>query len=170
MGWKNVKEHYKIGHIVQVTEQGICIGSPYISNLICIRYGKPTWGKLGPSSNADLARYFSEMEADPAKLKALIDTPDTFEKSIFVYTYDGSEIQEKQCEEFGWPNVTHDGLLMYENTFSCDRDEVVRWAIRNAECSIEAITVQIDGMREDLAERQERLATRQRDLQNLTAI
>jgi len=36
MGWKNIKEHYRINHYVQVTEQGICIGSPYIHNIIVI--------------------------------------------------------------------------------------------------------------------------------------
>jgi len=36
MGWKNVKEHYRIGHSVQVTEQGVCIGSPYVHNLIVV--------------------------------------------------------------------------------------------------------------------------------------
>lgn len=30
MGWKNVKEHYQIGHIVCVTSKGLCIGSPYV--------------------------------------------------------------------------------------------------------------------------------------------
>ena len=30
MGWKNIKEHYRIGHTVHVTDKGICIGSPYI--------------------------------------------------------------------------------------------------------------------------------------------
>ena len=36
MGWKNIKEHYRIGHAVQVTDAGICIGSPYIHNIIII--------------------------------------------------------------------------------------------------------------------------------------
>ena len=36
MGWKNVKEHYRIGHSVHVTEKGICIGSSYIPDIIII--------------------------------------------------------------------------------------------------------------------------------------
>lgn len=30
MGFKNLKEHYRIKHIVQVTDAGICIGSPWL--------------------------------------------------------------------------------------------------------------------------------------------
>ena len=36
MGWKNVKEHYRIEHQVQVRAGRICIGSPYISEIIVI--------------------------------------------------------------------------------------------------------------------------------------
>jgi hypothetical protein len=122
MGWKNVKDYYRISHIVQIYDGKIIIGSPYIHDLIRVAFdGKVSWGNLGPSSNFNLSRYFREMTADPGKLKELIDTPDTFTGDLPVYTYDGAEIIEKKCEEYGWPNVTHDGCLMYENTFSPDR-------------------------------------------------
>jgi len=34
MGWKNLKEHFRIGHIVQCRDGVILIGSGYVSDLI----------------------------------------------------------------------------------------------------------------------------------------
>ncbi len=138
MGWKNVKEHYRIGHHVQVTADGICIGSSFIHNIIVISLDGAIL-KRYEGANADLARYQGEMEADQETLRRLIETPDTFSASIPVFTYDGGAIVEKQCEQLGWPNVTHAGEMMYENTFSPDRDVVVRWAKQNAQSGINCL-------------------------------
>ena len=132
MGWKNVKEHYRIGHTVQVSKGLICIGSAYVHNLIEIRLNGTFAKKEERYANEDLARYQKEMLADIAKLKELIDTPDVFERSIAIWTYNEGDIIEKQCETPEWPNVTHDGQMIYENTFSVDRSEVVEWAKENA--------------------------------------
>jgi hypothetical protein len=146
MGWKNVKEHYRIDHLVHVRNSKICIGSAYIPDIIIIgsdgtieKRDADRW-----SVNRDLDRYQKEMDADPAKLKQLVESPDTFTNSITVYTYGDGQIIEKQCEVTGWPNVTHDGELMYDNTFCVARDVVLKWALRDAEAylkrTIELIT------------------------------
>jgi hypothetical protein len=142
MAWKAIKEHYRIDHSVQVVPgKGICIGSPFVHDLLTIDpEGRVIVGKLGVRAGDKLSRYRDEMEADPAKLKDLMEQPDVFERSIAVYTYEGADIIECACEELGWPNVTHDGRMMYENTFSPDRAEVVAWAVRSARSSIEAWT------------------------------
>ena len=80
MGWKNVKDHYRIKHIVQVTEKGICIGSPYCRDLLVlnadgsIALPHPYLG----GGNEDLDRYRREIEADAAKARSLIEAPDAF--------------------------------------------------------------------------------------------
>lgn len=140
MGWKSVKEHYRIEHAVAVyPEKGICIGSPYIHDIIVISLetGQIT-RRWGEPHRDPIARYLAEMDADPAKLAELVAQADTFERSIPVYTYEGAEIVECFCEEPEWPNVTHDGRMMFENTFSTDRDQVVKWAAREARASFEA--------------------------------
>src|SRR5688572_11028530 len=128
MGWKNVKEYYRIGHTVCVTEKGICIGSPYIHDIIVIaldgkRIIKPYAD--GRRTNEDLARYQAEMDHDMGKLWELVNNPDTFEKSLPVFTYRGGEIIEKKCEAYGWPNQIHDGQMQYDNTHSRDKLKVV---------------------------------------------
>lgn len=170
MGWKNVKEHYKIGHFVQIADKGLCIGSPYVHDLIVVNAAD-----LSITANSitrregDLGRYLSEMEADKETLRQLIDTPDTFSASLTVYTYEGGKILEKQCEEYGWPNVTHDGLMMFENLFSPDIDKVVAWAKRNAEAEIELSTDALIDLKEKLAERERWLQERIDDLAELNA-
>ena len=170
MGWKNLKERYGITHIVQVTEKGICIGPPYVSDIIVVTAdGVVKAGVMGVEGNDSLQRYFNEMSADREALIAVIESEDTFAKSIPVYTYDGGEIICKQCEELGWPNVTHDGQLMYSNNFSDDKDEVVMWAKRNARAGVEITERCIEERRKDLAEKEARLAEIKAELDTLEA-
>jgi hypothetical protein len=57
MGWKSVKEHYQIKHIVQVTDKGICVGSPYIHDVIIIGLDGKVLKRDREPSNDDLNRY-----------------------------------------------------------------------------------------------------------------
>ncbi len=136
MGWKNVKEGYDIGHIVQVTDEGICIGSAFLHSILVIGLDGALKKTEDRPINANILRYQTEMMADPERLRALVTTPDTFHTSIPVYTFDDTGILEKQCEETGWPNVTHDGCVMYENTFSTDLFTIVLLARSNARSRI----------------------------------
>ncbi|MBF5091955.1 hypothetical protein F1640_18545 [Novosphingobium sp. NBM11] len=136
MGWKAIKDHYRIGHMVHVRDGLICIGSPFIPDIITLnpfgQFVKRYDPGRGWPQNDDLARYMAEIEADPEKCRELAQAEDVFATTIPVYTYDENSIIECACEELGYPNVTHDGRLMYDNTFSPDRAEVVRWAVRSA--------------------------------------
>lgn len=179
MGWKNVKEHYGITHYVQVTEKGICIGSGYVHDLLCISPtdAKREWDdrvdrsetKLGCNLSIWRPGYLGRgepfdgivkaMAADPEKLRELIDTPDTFTASIPVYTYDyDGNIVEKQCEELGWPNVTHDGTMMYENRVFATREEAVEKAQREMAAWVENATRNVAQAERDLNEQRSRLA------------
>ena len=172
MGWKNVKEHYQIGHIVQVVEgKGICIGSPYVQDLIVIGLnGAIKRNSIIVSKGDDLDKIASQMEDDPQTLRDLINSPDQFSESITVYTYDGGEILEKQCEELGWPNVTHDGCLMYGNTFSADSNKVIAWAKQNAEAGIVLFRRRLDEIDRDRLEISGLLSKCGTDLGKLNAL
>ena len=159
MGWKNVKEAYQIGHIVQVVAgKGICIGSPYIHDIIVIGMDGLIKKRDDGRANADLQRYMREFDADPEKLKRLVLSEDHFDRSVVMFTYDGGDILEKKCETPGWPNMTHDGQLMYDNTFSTDRGEIVKIAIKNAEAGVRIVTETVEQAKRDLAEREQLLA------------
>ena len=132
MGCKALKAHYGIQHIVHVVDGGaIAIGSPYLPIIILITDGDPEW-KLMPMPDGELDDVFDRMVREPDVVRALIATPDTFERAIPVWTFDyDGNIVEHACEKPGWPNTTHDGVLMYENRFSTDRSQVVAWAREN---------------------------------------
>lgn len=159
MGWKNIKEHYKIDHIVSVSDKYIYIGSQYVLGIIKIdtKYKTCKWGGSWSSSNSKLDRYYSEMNSDLNKLFELYDMPDTFEKSLPVYTYDGSDIIEEVCEVYGWPNVTHAGHVMWENTYSSSKKEVISWAKKNAKLGITLKEDKISELKNELSKYVERL-------------
>lgn len=155
MGWKNVKQHYAIEHIVHVREGAILIGSAYVSDLLSIdKDGNVTKPHAHLGDSGDLVRVRRAMEADRNKLRELIVTPDTFGPCTAVYTYDEDRIIEKQCEEFGWPNVTTDGELMYENLHFRTRAETIKKAKRNADAWLESLDRQIADRQREIDERQ----------------
>jgi hypothetical protein len=172
MGWKNVKEHYQIKHQVAVYDgEGICIGSPLCHDLIIIdRWRKTVKHTMTLRGNEDLERYWDEMHADMGLLKDLVASPDIFEKSVMVYTYEGGDILEKFCEEPGWPNVTHDGDMMYENMFSTDRDYIVERARKNAEAKVELGRESLAQLETQLAEKRAWLEKAAADLEKLNAL
>lgn len=170
MGWKNVKEYYRIEHAVQVTDAGICIGSPYIHNLIVIGLDGTLAKRDDGRCNEELRRYMAEFDADPQTLKRMVVTPDTFEKSVTVYTYDDGEILEKQCEVLGWPNVTHDGQMMYDNTHWTDRAKAVARARSNAEAWVRSCKERVATKAKELADSETMLASWEANVRKLAAI
>jgi len=172
MGWKAVKDHYRVGHLVSIhTGKGICIGSSYVHDLIRIDPTARTvqWGNLGPSRNDDLARYWEEMHADLAAFWRLVNAPDVFEKDLPVFTYEGGEVVKYLCEEYGWPNVTHDGQMMYENTFFPNAEDARAAGIRNAKARVENLQETVKRIEDDLAERRNWLAESKADLAKIQA-
>jgi hypothetical protein len=157
MGWKSVRDHYRISHMIQVRDGRICIGSPYIPDLIQIdRIGRIS-KRADDAWNAELVRYQAEFDADPDLLARLVSEEDTFANAIPVYTWEQGEILELECEELGWPNVTHCGRIMYENTFSTDRAETIRRAIKDAEAGVKAFCERAEQLRTELAQNTTRL-------------
>lgn len=125
MGWKALKDKFGIGHLVCVTEKGICIGSGYVTDLVVVHLDTGMV-KENLAFQGFLEREYPALSAaSPAEILELINAADSFSVSIPVYTYEGSQILEKYCEEPGWPNVTHDGCLMYENTFFASKDAAI---------------------------------------------
>jgi len=172
MGWKAVRDHYRIKHDVQVVEgKGICIGSPYVHDIIVISLDRGEITRVwNDDGRGELGRYVEEMRADPFKLAELVAAEDTFERSISVFTYEGGAIIEKQCEELGWPNVTHDGCMQFENTYSPDPGLVRIWAIDNAKAAIEGMRESVAEAVADLDAKRARLDRKWKDLLQLEAM
>lgn len=151
MGWKNVKEHYRIGHIVQVAKAGLCIGSPYIHDIIVVSPEGKLIKKERSTRNEDLLRYQSEIEASPDEFARLFQEPDKFERSLSVWTFKGAEIIEKHCEEYGWPNICHDGQII-DSDFCRTKEDAIRAALGHNKAHIRWTVDTLKQARERLAE------------------
>lgn len=170
MGWKNIKTHYQIGHMVHMnSSNNLCIGSGYISDIIVVSPKGEILKRYTWASNDDLGRYQREIEADPAKFRELLEAADTFTDAVTVYTYCGADILEKLCEAPGWPNITHDGCLMYDNTFSTDKTEIVARAKKEAALGVQFVRERIERIEKDLKESRADLSDLEHQVARLAA-
>ena len=147
MGWKKVKEHYGIAHIVQVetspsygNDSCIFIGSSYISDIIVIRMSDAAILKRynGGRTNDKLRALQPLLDEDSKNgtLKRLIDEPDKFGKLMPVYCIgDYRHIVAMQCEAYGYPNVTTSGKLMYNNIFVSQRRAARHYLLHRSKIS-----------------------------------
>lgn len=168
MGWKNVKQHYRIGHIVKMADNQLCIGSGYIPEIIVVSLAGEIV-KRYDRRDGDLARYQEEIEADPALFTRLMREPDKFERSIPVFSFLGCKVIEKQCEELGWPNVTHDGDVMHENTWFPTREQAIRAAKQSARSAIAGWGGAVERVKDELVRMTRELDTAKADLVALDA-
>lgn len=148
VGWKNIKEHFSIRKFVYVKGDDVWIGtlandlvgvlriSPHGS----VSIDQPAW------CNQDLQRVYDDLSSHGDKVKELLQRPDHFRSSIKVYTFNGSNISEAYCEKPGWPNNTHDGRIMFVGRYSQDRDQVIAWAIENAQYRIEKAEQELEAL------------------------
>lgn len=160
MGWKKLKNAYAIGHQVIVESGHICIGSGYVQNLAAINISTGKLVRNGTFSDF-LERNYPELAAaTPSELKALAQAPDEFEANITIFTFRDGDIIECLCEKPEYPNVTHDGRMIYESRFSTSIEEVVVWAKRDLEIWTRNLDERIEQLEKELAEtRQKRQTT-----------
>ena len=149
MSWKNVKEHYGIKHIVQIDIREkygntpcILIGSPYISDIIVIRISDAKILKRYGDGHVNglLNELQPRLDEDEKNgtLKRLIDEPDRFGQLYPAYCIeDYRHIVKMRCEEYGYPNVTTSGKLMYENTFTPDEETARKYLLHRSKVNWE---------------------------------
>lgn len=158
MGFKAIKQHYGIKHIVAIYNEEkyggdcICIGSGYVHGLIAIniKTGKVFHSSIvTPGENSEIGQLAARIMEDEKNgvLRALIDEPDTFARSLPVFTIDRWAVKAELCEEYGWPNTTHSGAIMYENTYFRTRAEAYAYLMKDTKAGIK-----YSNFRENIAE------------------
>jgi hypothetical protein len=151
MGWKAVRDHYGIDHIVSINTDGnLSISSAYISNIIVVRPDGKILEGFGKTDSKIINGLLDKFANEPGVIRSLLETPDTFSKSIPVYKCSRGVLVEKFCEKLGWPNCTHDGELMHNNVFYESKEDAVASGIRQCESWIELLDSQILQLRADL--------------------
>ncbi|WP_315922409.1 hypothetical protein [Mesorhizobium sp. SP-1A] len=172
MGWKAIKEHYEIKHNVHVRGGLITIGSAYVPDIIAFDFEGKIHKKddLFVREGNELDRVYKALVSDPELLLKLIRQEDVFERSIRVYSYEGAEITEHFCEELGWPNLTHDGQMMYNNRFTTDRNEAIEWALEDAESAVEWEDKRLGDLQKEIEETKTRRDRYAANIETLKAL
>lgn len=149
MGWKTFKQHFKVEHLVTLADGFINIGSGYINDLVRINMSTGAVIHNQTFNNFLRNNYPNILEATPKDILALIHAEDRFSNSIPVYTYNrDGEIVEKLCEETGWPNVTHDGQMMYENSFFSTKEVAAKQCQKEMLSAISSLSASLKDLEE----------------------
>ena len=93
---------------------------------------------ITPGENSEIGQLAARIKADEKNgvLRALIDEPDTFARNLPVFTIDRWAVKEELCEEYGWPNTTHSGAIMYENTYFRTRAEAYAYLLKETKAGV----------------------------------
>jgi len=125
----------------------ICIGSAMCSDLISVdintlkvKYALDTFND-GRASLKDKKLMFiwdklHELIASD-EIRDIVIGKDTIENPLPVFTVKGGELIESATEEYGWPNVDDNGILMYENTHFPTKEQAIEYGIKKYETKIE---------------------------------
>lgn len=171
MGFKAVKTHYEIEHFVYISEGNLHIGSAYIPDIVVVQ-PDGTVVKLydGWTSDTLLSGYAEKIEADPELFSRLFAQEDQFDADIPVFSSRGAEIIESKCEALGWPNVTHDGELMHDNTHFTTREEAIANAREGATTWVERLEERLEEAKLVVAKEEQMLAEWRNNLAALEAM
>lgn len=140
MGLKSLVLEFGIRYIVQkikcskTDKEYIAIGSILCPEIIIIDEGyKVRWGNLG-SRDDKLGELYDKLDKaeNDGSLKRIIEEKDNVNNVITVYTYKKGKVVKTYCEELGWPNLTVDGWIMFENTYFTDRKDALNECRKDA--------------------------------------
>ena len=125
MGWKNIKSHYEIDHIVHINNDGnICIGTIKIPEIIVIdKCGKII--KPYNMFNNTLLSHQDDIKANPMLFVRLFMSPDVFKEELTTFYYFTDEALH---EAVGYVHdsyaLTKSGSLINAN-FSINKDKSI---------------------------------------------
>lgn len=164
MGWKVFKDKFGIKHNIDSDGDFLLIGSGMVSNLVTVNVKTGKVAENSTFSGLILKNYPELQKASAQDILAALQQQDVFEKNIPIFSFDDNGIIEDLCEEPGYPNTTHQGRLIYENTFFLERNKAVASAMEELTLWISLQEREIVKTEEELLSRREKLAKSQADL------
>jgi hypothetical protein len=132
-------------YIIHQDGRRICVGGPYCDDLISVDMETLEMktavhidrGRAGLRGD-ELKMIWDKLTEliDNGGIKDIIEGGDEIENPLTVYAAQDGELKERVTDEYGWPNVTDDGFLMYENQYFRSKEEAIRRGIADLECQI----------------------------------
>lgn len=167
-------------YTVHFEENKVCIGSPYVSHLLTVdtktlsvKYALDTFRKgrdsLGSKNLTFIWDKLHEL-IQTGDLQRIITENDSTVGMFPVYSVREGCLIESFTDEFGWPHSTHDGTLMYNNTFFKTKSEAIKDGIKEECSNIKRINEHIEQLRLDLIKKDENLKKHIGFLQNLNLL
>jgi len=160
----------------------IAVGSPMCHDLISvdkktmrISYALDTFRKGRPSvdNKDDLGGIWDQLQKliDSGILAEIIANDDPITDScVKVYTYRGGKVIEKYAYEFGWPNSTVDGEMMYKNTHFLTFDDATQRGINEETAAVNSLDRRLKELEERKRKAFEELRVCQENLKSIQSL
>lgn len=162
-----------------ITNDGgnIAIGTSMCHNLITVNrktlkisYAIDTWHEGRNALKSEKLKFIwdklEELIAS-GKIGEIIEKDDVIENPITVFTCENGKIIERHTDKLGWPNVTHDGFMMWDNTYFTTRLEAIEYGILAIESRLQYSKENREGLLLKLEECNSRIADTEEKLANL---
>ena len=92
------------------------------------------------------------------ELKTIIENNDSAEGMFPVYSCPNGVIKKQFADIFGYPNITHNGEMMYENTFFKTEQEAIKYGIEDMGYAIKNYSNRIYDMEKETEQRKAELS------------
>ncbi len=107
---------------------------------------------------------------DSGEINEIINGNDEVENKLTVWTVKDGELIETYTNEYGYPNTTHDGKLMHDNTYFKTKEEAIDKAIKEYEYSVKAATERVGECEAELQKANKRMEMQKKYLENFKAL
>jgi len=152
-------------YIINNNDDYIAVGSALCHDLIRVdkktlklRYALDTWNE-GRSSikHNELLFIWDNLQKliDSGEIKNIIEEHDEIENPLPIFTVRDGKVVKSFTDKYGWPNVTIDGDLMYENTWFKTELEAINYGIKEYKAGMNIVQRTIDEKRKELKEFEE---------------
>jgi len=170
------------GYTVTNCDEYLAIGSSLCHDLIAvdvktlkIKLALDTWNKgresLRNSPPALLAIYDKIVELiKNNSIREFFEGDDAIENPITVYTYRDEILVETVTDKIGWPNITKEGWLMYNNTFFTDKNKAINYALKEEQAYLEMLREQRKDLTNEIRKKSERISKRLRNIEVLESL
>lgn len=153
-------------YIVNNDRDYIAVGSPLCHNLINldkktlkVKYALDTWNEgraaLETNSNTELLFIWDKLHEliESGEIQDIINGDDVIENPLPVFYIEEGLLVESSTDEYGWPNTTIEGYIMYENTHFDNKEDAIKQGISEHEAFKRLLEEQIEEREKELKEK-----------------
>jgi hypothetical protein len=163
-------------YTIQQDGEKICIGGAYCNDLISVNMetleiktaSHIDGGRAGLRHDELVMIWDKLIELiKNGEIKDIIEGKDEIANPLAVYTVQDGELKECITDEYGWPNVTDDGFLMYENQYFRTKEAAIQRGIEDLECQIISSKELIDEYVDKLKKRKDLIKESEKRMREL---